>query len=410
MGTASWNDPNYTTNPAATYKANLDAVAKILKRMGNAYAAHEQVTPDLTARIEAGPIFPAGQLTEQAAQTVSGFTTPAANPRIDRVVLNPLTGACTRVAGTEAASPTAPAFAKNLLPVCQILFQTSSTVITNSMITDERVLISAPMIITDLGATSGTDTYTTTNANSPLNVWTTDAIYRAKFGNANTSTAPTLNPDALGAKTIKKGNSLPLSPGDIPAGLVALLHYNGTDLILLNPAKGVLRGKQTVWVPTPAMASRTTAGPGSTTTELATNKIMRRTLDFDPSTQEHAQFQIKMPKGWDEATITARFVWTFASGSGAVVWGIQAISHGDGDALDAAFGTGQEVTDTALTAGQEHLTAATSGMTVGGTPQPDDLVTFQVYRNAASGSDTLATDALLLGVELLINFDAADDS
>jgi mannose-6-phosphate isomerase-like protein (cupin superfamily) len=156
--------------------------------------------------------------------------------------------------------------------------------------------------------------------------------------------------------------------------------------------------------------SRTTNGAGTSTTELSSNKIMRKTLDFDASTIEYVQADIKAPKGWDRSTVTVRFVWTFASGSGAVVWGAQAVACGDGDALDAAPGTAQEVTDTALTANNEHLTSSTAAITIAGTPASEDLLIFQFYRNAASGSDTLATDALLLGAEVLFNFDVSDDS
>jgi hypothetical protein len=170
------------------------------------------------------------------------------------------------------------------------------------------------------------------------------------------------------------------------------------------------RGIQTVWVPAGAMDARTTNGAGVGTTELSSNKIMLKSLDFDASTQEHAQFGIKMPKGWDESTIQARFLWTAASGSGGVRWGIRAVARGDDDALDAAMGTEQEVSDTLLTANDVHLTAATSAMTVGGTPQESDYVTFEVYRDVADGNDTLAVDAKLIGVELLINFNTQDDS
>lgn len=88
--------------------------------------------------------------------------------------------------------------------------------------------------IVNYAASSGTDTYTATLAPA-ITSYTTGAEYKIKFGSANTSTTPTLNINSLGAKTIKKGNGTALIPGDITANHEAVLRYNGTDMILLNP-------------------------------------------------------------------------------------------------------------------------------------------------------------------------------
>jgi hypothetical protein len=63
-------------------------------------------------------------------------------------------------------------------------------------------------------------------------------------------------------------------------------------------------GKQTIWIPAGAMIARTTNGAASGTTELATNDVMLRTLDFDQTTEEGAQFMVAMPKGWNESTVS----------------------------------------------------------------------------------------------------------
>jgi hypothetical protein len=259
---------------------------------------------------------------------------------------------------------------------------------------------------------TGTDTYTATLAPVP-SAYNSDQVYAIKIPNANTSATPTLNLNSLGAKTIKKGNSAALSPGDLQAGMVGLFHYNGTDMILLNPAKAVLRGKQTIWVPAGAIVPRTTNGAaGPNQTETSTNKVNVRTLDFDQATQQHGDFVVSMPKGWDLGTVTAKFLWTAAAGTGGqgCVWGIQGVALSDNDALDTAFGTAQEVTDALQTTNNVHISADTGAMTIGASPAARDLVVFQVYRKAADGADTLAATALLLGVELTVNFSAADDS
>ena len=59
---------------------------------------------------------------------------------------------------------------------------------------------------------------------------------------ANTSTTPTVKRDALAAKTLVKGNNLPLVAGDIPgAGAWMVTQYDATldKEVLLNPATGV---------------------------------------------------------------------------------------------------------------------------------------------------------------------------
>lgn len=143
---------------------------------------------------------------------------------------------------------------------------------------------------------------------------------------------------------------------------------------------------------------------------MATNKNMLVTLDFDTTTQEFAQFQIAMPKSWDEGTLVAQFLWTAGSGSGGVVWALEAVATGDDDAFDVAFGTAQTATDTFIVANDVHISPETSAMTVGGTPAEGDLVTFQVKRDVSDGSDTLAVDAQLIGVRLFYTTNAENDA
>jgi hypothetical protein len=75
---------------------------------------------------------------------------------------------------------------------------------------------------------------------------------------------------------------------------------------------------------------------------------------------------------------------------------MQAVACSNDDTLDVAFGTAQTSTDTLLTALDQHTGPTSSAITIAGSPAAEDLVVFQVYRNASSGSDTLAVDAKLL--------------
>lgn len=89
------------------------------------------------------------------------------------------------------------------------------------------------------GTISGADTYTMTIPFLP-------ALYdgllvRGKVINANTATAPTLNPNSIGAKKVFKEGGLALSAGDIPTGHHALFSYDTTldtdsgGWLILNP-------------------------------------------------------------------------------------------------------------------------------------------------------------------------------
>ncbi|MCP4328434.1 MAG: hypothetical protein GY791_08360 [Alphaproteobacteria bacterium] len=174
----------------------------------------------------------------------------------------------------------------------------------------------------------------------------------------------------------------------------------------------IATGAQTIWVPAAAMSAVATNGAAANTTELASNDVMVVGYDFDAAADEMVQFQVKMPKGWDEGTVTARFVWRHGSTASnfAVDWGIRARAYGDGDALDQAFGTRVDVADTGGTTNDVYISPATGAVTIGGTPGEGDYVIFEVRRDANDAADTLAIDATLLGVEAIYTIDAANDA
>jgi hypothetical protein len=168
-------------------------------------------------------------------------------------------------------------------------------------------------------------------------------------------------------------------------------------------------GKQTVWVPAAAMTARTTNGAATGTTESTTNKVMNKTLDFDTSTQEFAQFNISFPKGWNEGTVTFIPYWTAASGTGGVVWALEGVAVSDDDVIDAAFGTAQTSTDTLIATTDVHVGPESASITIAGTPAVGDICYFQIKRNPADGSDTLNADARLIGIRLIYTIDSNID-
>lgn len=159
--------------------------------------------------------------------------------------------------------------------------------------------------------------------------------------------------------------------------------------------------KRTMYVPASAMYPSTTAPCASITqVESSTNDVNIKVLDFDGagSSKEYAEFGIQSPTYWDASTVTAQFIWYATAGSGTVNWEIQGLALSDDDALDAAYGTLQEVTDTLLATGDVHITAETSAITIAGSPVAGDWLQFKVARDPAN--DTNTSDARLMGVRI----------
>ncbi len=177
-------------------------------------------------------------------------------------------------------------------------------------------------------------------------------------------------------------------------------------------AAALYQGTHTFFIDASVFRPRESGGPEivSTSAETATNKIRIDGLAFDASSIERAIGRLAFGKSWNKGTITAKFLWRAASGSGDVVWGIRGLAVGHDDALEAAFGTAQTTTSTLTATGDLVVSSATAAMTIAGTPANGDVLWLEVYRDATSGSDTLAADAVLLGVELTLTIDAANDA
>lgn len=156
------------------------------------------------------------------------------------------------------------------------------------------------------------------------------------------------------------------------------------------------------------------SGGSGVLTNIATSANMPdvQTLNFNQTTQQHAQFAIPLPKRWNRGTITARFRWSHAATTTnfGCVWGIQAVAVGDGEAIGQAYGTAVEVTDTGGTTNSLYVSAETSAFTVANTPADGDTVFFRVYRKAADAADTLAIVARLHGVDLFVTTSAENDA
>lgn len=89
---------------------------------------------------------------------------------------------------------------------------------------------------------AGTANALTADFSPDYTAWTDGMPLYVRAASANTSTTPTIAIDSLAAKTIVKGNGLPLAAGDIVgAGHWLELQYDATldKVVLQNPATGV---------------------------------------------------------------------------------------------------------------------------------------------------------------------------
>lgn len=207
-----------------------------------------------------------------------------------------------------------------------------------------------------------------------------------------------------------------LTSGTAPAGTEVMEVEQGGNsrkLTVNDISKQAVIGTQAIWIPAGAMVANTTSGPATGSVEATTNKEMLSTYDFDASSVESVQFLIRMPKQWNEGTITYAVTWKHAATTTnfKVAWDLAGYAASDGDAADTAFGTAIQVNDTGGTTNTIYISPTSAAVTIAGTPAAEDLVFFRFRRVATDGTnDTLAIDAGLLGVTLYITTDAGNDA
>lgn len=113
--------------------------------------------------------------------------------------------------------------------------------------------------IVSYAATSGTDTYTAT-LSPAITAYVTGQTFFINVGITNT-TASTINFNSVGAKDIRKFGSLALVSGDLVAGTIYGIEYDGTVFQLLSPISNL----RTMYVKGADVASATTTNLATTT-------------------------------------------------------------------------------------------------------------------------------------------------
>lgn len=205
----------------------------------------------------------------------------------------------------------------------------------------------------------------------------------------------------------------------IPQGYSMLVFSDGTNVepggVAMNMSsttyKPVLQGTHVVALPATGLIISGSDNPEAYNQDTTTNAVARVGYNFDKDSDETLQLWWFPPDSWDEGTVQVQFIWTaITAGTGNVVWSVEGVSVGDGDDIDAAFGTAQTVTDAYQSTNYLHSSSYTSAMTIAGTPAEGDAVVFRVSRDADNGSDTFTQDALLLGIRIKIGIDEPNDA
>lgn len=175
-----------------------------------------------------------------------------------------------------------------------------------------------------------------------------------------------------------------------------LKYWSGTAFVNLEEYR-------TIYVPASAFRPCTTSGCAQLAqSEKGTNDIDVEYLAFDGgATEERCQVDFKMPEDWDVGTVKCKFDWSSATGSTAgdtVQWGVKAGAKTDSDAIDAALGTAQVISDVLLAdnGGDWQISGATPALTIAGTPALSDTIIWEIYRDTSA--DDMTEDAWLFGM------------
>ena len=278
-------------------------------------------------------------------------------------------------------------------------------------VTGYKLLFSDGTNVVDAGfaTLTGTETLTNKTLTSPkigTSILDTNGLELALI----TATGSAVNEFTIANAAAGAGPTLS-STGD-EANVDINLNPKGSGVLKSGTAAVKVAGTETIFVPAQAMFGTTTNGAAAEAVETTATRPELKVLDFDASTNEYAQFSIAMPKSWNLGTLTYQVFWSPSNtNTDDCIFGLQGVGVAEGDTADVTFPTGTEVTDAGIgTVEDVQVTAVSGAMTIKDTPADNDYTFFQLYRNAADGSDDFTGDARVMGIKLFYTTDAANDA
>jgi len=183
----------------------------------------------------------------------------------------------------------------------------------------------------------------------------------------------------------------------ITAGNTKLSVSNG-DGVSGNPSISLATNYLNFTVPAAAMTPAGTNGatPGTRNGSNASFDY----LAFDAATDESAFFFLRLPDDWDRGALKVKLNWTSSATTGNVVWNVLVSPQANDETFDPSLSiTTGAVTDGMGNAAYDIMISPVGTLSSHGAALEDVLV-FQVKRDADSGSDTLSVDALLLSLDV----------
>lgn len=240
------------------------------------------------------------------------------------------------------------------------------------------------------GTAAGTNSYTLT-LSPALTAYALGQQFNVLFTNANTGAA-TLNINGLGAKAIKRNGSKATKVGDILAGQVFSLYYDGTDFQMVGRVT-------TDWSPT-ALSLGDGVANGAT---LSLNSGAGIYVNFDSTSDDEYLFNVALDRNgvpYDGSNIVVELYWMkFGASGGTVGWELDYAftSLGD-DAFTAVDGTATNYVD--VTALANQTLTSTNLATISG-PVGSKILQLTLRRNSTgAGADSYNGDAELYAFNL----------
>ena len=251
------------------------------------------------------------------------------------------------------------------------------------------------------------------NSGTDLELGTSGDTVTIPSGVTLTTTNATVNlPTTVTATTEVKTNKIS------PATGVAFAMGDSGDTftvasgaaLKIGTAPVKVAGKETMWVPAPAMYASTTNGAEAAQAELTAGNPELKTFDFDASTAESVQFNVSFPKSWDEGTVTFQTFWSAsATDTGTGGFTLAGVSIASDVDYDTAFGTAIANTALAASGTQDDLmiNVESGAVTIASVADSTNTI-FRLIRNVSV--DTNTGDLRLVGAKIFYTTNAANDA